>query len=261
MPKSKANKPSRNLRKKSARKKRGSRPESEPESTALTPMAGLRSERTDLAVGAGLDRVDALGRATSSLVTHVLSAAREQSRDPAEHLLDVSRAHYHEGGERTMKLRCDGCGVLSPGASTHERAAVGARALGWISTDEVDQCPTCRPDAPKLLEGEISASVPPTLLSSPELILMSRLEYFANRIVDGTSPRAVIINSRSSGHRHMLTEFCKGFEYDVNLLCLQLNNLAAQGTELPVGARNEAKDLEWFKALFALVGAEDRGEV
>jgi hypothetical protein len=218
----------------------------------------LATERHDLAIGSGLDRVDALGRATSSLVTHVLSAAREQSRDPAEHLLDVSRAHYHEGlGERTMKLRCDGCGVLSPGASTHERAAVGARALGWISTDEVDQCPACRPDAPKLLPGQVTAEVPKALLSSPELILMSRLEYFANRIIDGTSPRACIINSRSSGHRHMLTDFCKGFEYDPLKLFDHLKDLQVRGVTVP-GLPTDPDVLgTWFGGLFVLLKADD----
>lgn len=262
MPKSKANKPSRNLRKKSARKKRGSRPEGEYESTALTTRSGTATEHHDLAIGSGLDRVDALGRATSSLVTHVLSAAREQSRDPAEHVLDVSRAHYHEGaGERTMKLRCDGCGVLSPGASTHELAAVAARALGWISTDGhdgLDQCPACRPDAPKLLPGQVTAEVPKALLSSPELILMSRLEYFANRIVDGTSPRAALINSRSSGHRHMLSEFCKGFEYDATKIFTRLEELAARGVSVP--PFYVEKDQEWFQGLFELVKSEDQGD-
>lgn len=204
--------------------------------------------------------MDALGRATSSLVTHVLSAAREQSRDPAEHVLDVSRAHYHEGaGERTMKLRCDGCGVLSPGASTHELAAVAARALGWISTDEVDQCPACRPDAPKLLPGQVTAEVPKALLSSPELILMSRLEYFANRIVDGTSPRAALINSRASGHRHMLSEFAKGFDYRVNALSRAFVDLEQRGFAIPMPKVMDEylQAMVWFGTLFELLAVED----
>ena len=205
--------------------------------------------------------MDALGRATSSLVTHVLSAAREQSRDPAEHVLDVSRAHYREGDNRVMRLRCDACGALSPGASTHERAAVNARALGWLSTDTEDLCPDHRPDVPKLLEGQVSASVPPALLSSPELILMSRLEYFAARMTDGTSPRACIINSRSSGHRHMLTDFAQGFEYKLNQLVAHIEALESRGVELPSKPADSEKTREWFQGLFDLVRTEDRGEV
>lgn len=203
-------------------------------------------------------RVDDLGRATSSLVTHVLSAAREQSRDPAEHVLDISRAHYREGsGEQQIKLRCDGCGLLSLGQSSQERAQVSARALGWLSTETDDRCPTCRPDAVKLLPGEVSASVPKALLSSPELIFISRLEYFANRITDGTSPRACIINSRSSGHRHMLSDFARGFGYDMKAIQATLEDLETRGVPLPSNTTSNEAALDWFGLLFTLLKMDD----
>jgi hypothetical protein len=226
----------------------------------------LDTERTDLAIGsslpdtsflAGDPRVDALGRVTSSLTTHVLSAAREQSRDAAEHVLDISRAHYSEGGEQQIKIRCDVCGVLSPGAGSQARAEVSARALGWDVTDDVDQCPTCRPDAPKLLEGQVTSSIPKALLSSPELILISRLQYFAGRVKDGTSPRAAIINSRSSGHRHMLTDFASGFGYDFRNLHAALEDLETRGVKLPTNPTSNEAALDWYGLLFGLLKIDD----
>lgn len=207
--------------------------------------------------GFGDPRMDALGRVTSSLTTHILSAAKEQSLDAAEHVLDLSRAHYSEGREKQIKLRCDGCGLLSLGASSQERAQVSARALGWISTDTVDQCPTCRPDAVKLLPGQVSASAPKALLSSPELILISRLEYFANRLTDGTSPRAAIINSRSSGHRHMLTDFARGFDYDPKRLHVALEELATHGAGVPSNIATNDAAADWFGLLFELLRMDD----
>ncbi len=172
-------------------------------------------------------------------------------------MLDISRAHYSEGSESQIKIRCDGCGLLSPGAGSQARAEVGARALGWIVTDKVDQCPTCRPDAPKLLEGEVSASVPKALLSSPELILISRLEYFSSRITDGTSPRACIINSRSSGHRHMLTDFAVGFDYDIRKIHSSLEDLETRGVKLPTNPTSNEAALDWFGLLFTLLKMDD----
>lgn len=172
-------------------------------------------------------------------------------------MLDLSRAHYSEGSEQQIKIRCDVCGVLSPGAGSQARAEVGARALGWIVTDSVDQCPTCRPDAPKLLAGEVSASIPKARLSSPELILISRLEYFANRITDGTSPRATIINSRSSGHRHMLTDFASGFGYDLTKLTACIEDLETRGVTLPTKPPDVEKAREWFEVLLILLKIDD----
>lgn len=172
-------------------------------------------------------------------------------------MLDISRAHYSEGGERQIKIRCDGCGVLSPGAGSQARAEVGARALGWIVTSDVDQCPTCRPDAPKLLEGQVTASIPKAPLSSPEFILISRLEYFANRITDGTSPRAAVINSRSSGHRHMLTDFASGFGYDLTKLTSCIEDLETRGAAMPSNLLSGGKSREWFEVLFILLKMDD----
>lgn len=240
-------------------------PESPPPSSTTT---AITTDPIGLFGSAGLvhedDRLGVLGRVTSALTTHVLSASREQSRDAAEQVLSEARAHYSER-EAQVQMRCDECGLLSPGASSEERAASSARALGWTvdntASDCPALCPTCRPDAPKLLPGQVTASVPPALLSAPEVILRDRLRWLVEKMgtKHGTSPRALLINSRASGHRTMLTDFCRGFDYDVLKLEARLEEIEARGVELPPRPEDPERARAWLVGLMEIVRAEDQG--
>lgn len=203
--------------------------------------------------------MDALGKVTSSLTTHVLRSSREQGRDPAEQVLQDARAHYGES-ERQIQFRCDGCGLLSPGSSSEARAVASARALGWTIDNSHPDCPAeclaCRPDAPKLLPGQVAASIPEALLSSPERIFCDRMVFLWSKVESRTSPRALLINSRTSGHRTMLTDFAISVGYDVEQLEQKSKALEGKQIELPKFGDPE-KAREWFRGLFELLKMED----
>lgn len=203
--------------------------------------------------------MDALGQVTSSLTTQVLRSSREQGRDPAERVLEEARSHYRES-EKQIQFRCDSCGLLSPGASSEARAIRSARALGWIIDEAHPDCPAqclaCRPDAPKLLPGQVATSIPEALLSSPERIFCDRIVFLWGKIESRTSPRALLINSRTSGHRTMLTDFAAGVGYDVERLEQKGKALEDKKIELPK-FREPEKAREWFRGLFELLKMED----
>lgn len=207
-------------------------------------------ERFELQIlGAGLAR---LGSITAALAARITQAPR----DPAEHVLDASRAFYaEEQAGKTVCVECDVCKLLGPGAATGERAKILARNLGWDCEDDHDHCPT---HAQKQLSAGRPSTVP-VMLSIPESILITRLEWLSDIIQGGGSAEAALKNSQRTGARRMLTDLAQALHYNPAELGARVDALRALGAELPEAFRSdpEGKTFEWIAELFAHVCAED----
>jgi hypothetical protein len=207
----------------------------------------------------------ALARGTDALVQRVVSSAREGSRDPAEHVLDLSKAYYsEESGERIRgdghqhSVQCDRCMLKSPGASSLQRAVQIAEAVGWVVGKDFDHCPACK-DGSKLLKGSSVALVVPPKLSHSDMILVVRLRYIAGYIERGASVPAFLQNSVRSQHRPMLSDLAQGMLYDPEELVVHIDSLVARNADVS-GVFVEGKAREFLTELFQALKAEDQPE-
>lgn len=196
------------------------------------------------------DGLGALARTTDAIVDRV---ARE--RDPAEHVLDqLIRAQSEEYGDRMIRIQCDRCGIQSPGAVNEAIAGLRASDAGWLVTDAADHCPSCRDDSKALPEGVVSLDfVRSSKLGGLDAILRNRIEFLHRRHLDGMSAAACVYNAHSSGHRHMLTDLCRQFQYDPERLFDRI-------PELGLGLLLDEAARDWVKRLFKIVQAEDAGD-
>lgn len=211
-------------------------------------------ERVNLQIlGFGLAR---LGSVTAALAARLMQAPTH----PAEHVLDESRAFYREEEDgKRICVECDQCKVQGPGASSGELAQRLARDLGWSCGVDYDFCP---PHArAQLTAGDEPPLLPALNFSVIDLILLRRLDWIANRIVDRTSPEAALNNSNRTGSRHMLTDLGSQFHYNPAELGASVDELRTRGAPLPEAFRSDAegKTFEWIAELFAHVCAEDKG--
>lgn len=207
-------------------------------------------ERFELQIlGAGLAR---LGSITAALAARITQAPL----DPAEHVLDASRAFYaEEQAGKTVCVECDVCKLLGPGAATGERAKILARNLGWDCEDDHDHCPT---HAQKQLSSGRAAPLP-VVFSISQSIFLTRLDWLSTCILCGMSAEATLKNSYRIGLRRMLTELASELHYNPAELSQRVETLRALGAELPEAFRSdpEGKTFEWIAELFAHVCAED----
>lgn len=197
-----------------------------------------------------------IARVTGVLATHILDAARQQARDPAEHQLDEHRLRFGESDSRHISIRCDRCGLRSRGAGTVARASANATEDGWFVSEEVDHCPVCRDGSKLLGSGEGDAA--PDTLSGPDLLLVQRLTWVLGQIALSVQPRALIRNASASGHRTMLSDLARRFAYDDGFLMEAVLKIAASHPGvIPSAFTDEGGDLSWLEELFTLLAAED----
>ncbi len=236
--------------------------ESKSEPHASASAIAIRDEgpitTTELAIG-----LQEISRATDALVQRVTDSGG--GRDRSEHLLDSARrSHLEESADgRQHNVRCDRCGIKSPGAINQARASEYARQIGWSVNDEFDHCPTCRDDGPKRLAGSEAAdgeALPPEP-SIRDLIFFSRLDWISDRFESGATSVATIVNARRSGHRAMLTDLAKSFDYDESAFFAKVESLretdgVGRGGWLQ-GISVDSAEWNFVKKLFRLLKAED----
>lgn len=203
----------------------------------------------------------ALARGTDALVTRVVNSAREGSRDPAEHLLDLSRAYYQEEtSEGQHSVQCDRCLLKSPGSATQEGAMAVARALGWYVSESADHCPVCK-DGGLMLPGASVALAAAPALTPAEMILVVRLRYVIDKIEQGATVQAFLQNAIRSGHRSMLSDLAMEYGYSTVPLIEKVTGLIARGVDVHAFfARDTRKIWAFFLALYDQIKAEDRPE-
>lgn len=199
-------------------------------------------------------RVDQLARVTSAIATHVLGAARSQSRDPAEHQLDEHRARFGESDSKHISIQCDRCGLRSRGAGSVQLASARAREDGWHVDEHEDHCPACK-DGAKLLGPGSNAG--PVVLSGQEGLLVMRLTWLSHQISQGHTPRAIVSNAQRSGHRTMLSDLARAYAYDDDFLMEAVMKIetARPGT-LPQFV-DMGGDVTWLSDLFDILASED----
>lgn len=199
----------------------------------------------------------ALAKGTDALVTRVVNSAREHSRDPGDHILDLSKAYYSEesgdGGQHSVQ--CDRCMLKSPGASSRTKAIQIATAVGWVVTDDFDHCPACKDGSLLLKGGGVALSVPPKL-SHAEMILVVRLRYISEYIERGASVEAFLKNSVRSQHRPMLSDLASGTHYDALELRSFIDALSQKNADVSV-VFSEEKGRVFLEELYAALKAED----
>ncbi len=198
----------------------------------------------------------ALARGTDALVTRVVNSAREHSRDPGEHILDLSKAYYQEeSNEGQHSVQCDRCLLKSPGARSRSKAIQIALAVGWVVTDDYDHCPVCR-DGSKLLKGGTAALSVPPMLSPADMILIVRLRYISDKIERGASLEAFLKNAVRSGHRSMLSDLAQEPNYDTEPLLERIHALSKKNADVPVVFMTGTGP-EFLVKLYAALKAED----
>ncbi len=203
----------------------------------------------------------ALARGTDALVTRVVNSAREGSRDPAEHLLDLSRAYYQEEtAQGQHNVQCDRCMLKSPGMATEKKASELAKTLGWIVGDQFDHCPACK-DGGLMLPGASAALAVPPALTPAEMILIVRMRYVADKIAQGASVAALLQNASRSGHRSMLSDLAQETHYDTIPLIEKVTALIGQrGADVhPLFLSESAKIWSFFLKLYEALKQEDEG--
>lgn len=204
-------------------------------------------------------KITALARGTDALVQRVVNSAREGSRDPADHLLDLSKAYYREEGtEGQHSVQCDRCLLKSPGAGSRRAAIQIAESVGWVVTDSYDHCPVCR-DGSKLLKSGSAALLPKPTLSHSDMILVVRLRYIAGYIEKGASVTAFLQNSVRSQHRPMLSDLAGGMHYDPLELASHIDALVKQNADVSE-VFVEGKARGFLEELFEALKAEDKPE-
>lgn len=220
---------------------------------ALSDEAGKEGPITTAELAVGLQEI---ARATDAIVRRVTEGGG--IRDQSEHVLDQAR---REGREETLdgrqhNVRCDRCGLKSPGASTQARANLLAEHSGWSVNDKYDHCPTCRSDSPKQLgpgavTGDDQLPVEPSI---SDTIFLTRVEWIFDRFASGATSVATILNARRSGHRSMLTDLARSFGYDESAFFAKLRTM----TESVMTAVPEDSALwNFVRKLFRLLKAED----
>jgi hypothetical protein len=199
-----------------------------------------------------------LARGTDALVTKVVNSAREGSRDPADHLLDLSRAYYQEEtAQGTHNIQCDRCKLKSPGMATEKQASRLAESLGWIVTEAFDHCPACK-DGGLLLPGASSALAVSPQLTPAEMILIVRMRYIVDQIEAGSSVEAFLQNANRSGHRSMLSDLAASTRYDPLPLIDQVTGLIERGADVhPLFSSESAKIASFFLKLYEALRKED----
>ncbi len=234
------------------------KPESEKKSDAiaLSDEPGHEGPITPAELAIGLQEI---GRATDALVRRVTASG--EARDRSEHLLDrVLVIHQEEADGLQHNVRCDRCGLKSPGAASHHRASALAEQMGWDVADEYDHCPTCRDGGVKQLRAglppDTSDDVLPTEPSILDQIFLTRVEWLAERFKSGATPVATILNARRSGHRSMLSDLARSFGYEETLFFRKLNSLCLSERRRVVEAPDEAEQ-NFIRKLFLLLKVED----
>jgi hypothetical protein len=221
------------------------------------------------AIGPGLtergvlleDGMTQLGRATDALVERVATSARDGARDPAEHVLDISKAYYREeSATGSHNIQCDRCLLKSPGASSVRAASKLAESLGWVVTDAYDHCPVCK-DGSMLRScgsGALAVVVPPRL-SPSDMILIVRMRYVVDYISRGASVEAFLQNSVRSGHRSMLSDLAQESNYLTPPLIERVSILVGQrhADVHEFLVTDAAKVWAFFLKLYRLLLAED----
>ncbi len=198
----------------------------------------------------------ALARGTDALVTKVVNSAREHSRDPGEHILDLSKSYYQEeSSEGQHSVQCDRCLLKSPGASSQKAAIKIAEATGWVVTEKFDHCPVCR-DGSKLLKGGTAALAVPPTLSPADMILVVRLRYIGDKIDKGASLDAFLKNAVRSGHRSMLSDLAQETNYDAEGLLARIHALSKKNADVPAVFMTGTGP-EFLVKLYAALKAED----
>lgn len=203
-----------------------------------TTRSGPSLERARV-VGKDLDGdkieagMTALARGTDALVTRVVNSAREHSRDPGEHILDLSKSYYQEeSSEGQHSVQCDRCLLKSPGSSSQRAAIKIAEATGWVVTNDYDHCPVCK-NGSLLLKGGTAALAVPPALSPSDMILIVRLRYIGDKIDRGASLDAFLKNAVRSGHRSMLSDLAQETNYDTEPLLARIHALSKKNADIP----------------------------
>jgi len=208
-------------------------------------------------LGEGLSQ---LARTTDAVVDRVANSARDQGRDPGDHLLDLSKAYYREESATGQhSVQCDRCLLKSPGTASVRAASKLAESLGWVVTDSFDHCPVCK-DGSKLLAGGSTALAVPPRLTHAELILVVRLRYIGDKIASGASVEALLQNSVRSQHRPMLSDLAQETNYDSLPLVEKVAQLLSKNADLPAVYRDDApKAWAFLLRLYELLKTEDQG--
>jgi hypothetical protein len=203
-------------------------------------------------------KLKALARGTDALVTHVVNAAKDQARDPAEHLLDLSRAYYNEESAMGQhNVQCDRCSLKSPGMANKTAAIKVAEAVGWVVRDDYDHCPACK-DGGLLLPGSSTALAVPPALTPSEMILVVRLRYILDKIGKGASLDAFLQNAERSQHRSMLSDLAQQSSYDVMPLVDKVTALIERGVDLHACFGSDTEKVWGFmRALYERLKRED----
>jgi hypothetical protein len=220
------------------------------------------------AIGPGLaergalleDGMTQIGRATDALVERVATSAREGARDPAEHVLDISKAYYREeSASGSHNIQCDRCLLKSPGASSVKAASKLAESLGWVVTDAYDHCPVCKDGSKLLSSGSAAlAVVVPPILSPSDMILIVRMRYVVDYISRGASVEAFLQNSVRSGHRSMLSDLAQESNYETLPLIQRVEFLIERHADVhEFLVTDAAKVWAFFLKLYRLLLAED----
>lgn len=210
-------------------------------------------------------QIQALGRATGAIVDRVVNSARDHARDPAEHILDLSKAYYSEESSLgAHHVQCDRCKLRSQGMSSEKKASEEASRLGWFVTaagqEGPDHCPVCR-DGSKLLKAGAIATTSPGL-SIPEMILVTRLRWVMEQFSDGASALAIIENSKRSGRRSMLSNLCGTYEYEAAALMVQIGDLIVKHADVPQIFVEDTRGAgRLLSELFVIVKGEDLPDV
>jgi hypothetical protein len=202
----------------------------------------------------------ALARGTDALVTRVVESAREGSRDPAEHLLDLSRSYYQEEtAQGSHNVQCDRCKLKSPGMASTAKASTLAQSLGWIVTDDFDHCPACK-DGGLMLPGASAALAVMPALTPAEMIFIVRIRYIVDKIEEGASVDAFLKNASRSGHRSMLSDLAASTRYDTIPLTEQITALIERGADVhALFSSDSTKICSFFFRLYEALRKEDAG--
>lgn len=221
---------------------------------SLDDLGSLGPGISSTAIEAGMT---ALAKGTDALVTRVVNSAREHSRDPGEHILDLSKAYYQEeSSEGQHSVQCDRCLLKSPGASSRRAAEKIAEATGWVVRDDYDHCPVCKDGSLLLKSGGVALAVPPKL-SPSDLILVVRLRYIGDKIERGASVDAFLQNAARSGHRSMLSDLAQESNYDALHLCSRIDALLKRNADVPAVFTSDPKGAAFLVKLYDELKAQD----
>lgn len=228
-------------------------PEETPSAIALSDNGPITT--TELAIG-----LQEISRATDALVRRVTDGGGVKDR--SEHQLDRAYAVHHEentsGGQHSV--RCDRCGLKSPGAGSVARAGIIAEQIGWYVSDEADHCPTCRDDRAKQLgvgQSDVDNDTLPPELSIPDQIFLTRLEWLLERFEAGATPVATLLNARRSGHRSMLSDLARSFDYDDSAFFQKVKSVLPLPNGWQVCPSEDSSEWNFFRKLFRLLKVED----